>query len=68
MIVRKPAVASEELQEKVARVEALIADADSLEELERYEAALKKRTLKALNEVLEPSACRDAGGISDAMS
>jgi len=54
MIIQKPKVASEELQEKVARVEALIEEADNLEDLERFEAALKERTLKALSAVLEP--------------
>ena len=52
MIIQKPKLASEELQEKVARVEALIVEVDSLEDLERYEAALKERTIQALNAVL----------------
>jgi len=55
MIIQKPKVASEELLEKVARVEALIGEADSLEELERLEEALKERTINALDAVLEPA-------------
>ena len=54
MIIQKPKVASEELQEKVARVEALILEVEDLEDLERYEAALKERTIQALDAVLEP--------------
>jgi hypothetical protein len=45
--------ASEELREKVKRVEALIAEAEDLDELERLEAALQQRSLKALNAVLK---------------
>jgi len=53
MIVQKPKLASEELQEKIARVEAMILEADTLEELGRLEKALKERTIKALDAVLE---------------
>jgi hypothetical protein len=52
VIVMKPKLASEELQEKAARVEAMIDEAESLEELERLEAALKERTISALDSVL----------------
>lgn len=54
IIVQKPKPASEELQEKVAAVEAMIGEVDSLEELERLEGALKARTLEALDLVLSP--------------
>ncbi|KAL1524292.1 hypothetical protein AB1Y20_019195 [Prymnesium parvum] len=52
MIIQKPRPASEELKAKMARVEALIGEADSLEELERLEAALKERTIEALESAL----------------
>lgn len=47
--------ASDELKEKVAQVEALIEQVEDLDELERLEEALTKRSLKALNAVLKPS-------------
>ena len=45
--------ASGELRDKVRQVENLIAAAEDLDELERLEAALKKRTIPALDEVLK---------------
>ena len=52
VIVNRPKPASDELRKKISRVEALIEQVDSLEELERLEAALKARTLEALDGVL----------------
>jgi len=47
-------LASDELKKKVRQVEALIEHVDDLDLLERYEAALQKRTIEALNAVLSP--------------
>ena len=48
-------LASDELKRKVKMVEAMIADVDDLAELEHLEAALTKRTVAALDEVLPKS-------------
>jgi len=45
--------ASEELKEKVKRVEDLVANAADLDELERLEAALRTHTIDALDAVLK---------------
>jgi colicin import membrane protein len=50
--------ATAELRDKVKQVEKLIETVEDLDELERLEAALKKRTLASLDEVL--SAARKA--------
>jgi len=61
-IIRKgqSKLASEELCEKVKRVEALVAAATDLEELERLEAALNERTLSSLDAVLRERAAATA--------
>ena len=45
--------ASMELKEKMRKVEALIAEASDLEELERLEAALQKKSIKDLDAILK---------------
>ena len=45
--------ASAELKQKVRQVEALVASSEDLDELERLESALKKRTIAALDAVLK---------------
>lgn len=52
IIMHRPTPASGELREKIFRVEAMISELDSIEDLERLEAALKERTLAALDKVL----------------
>ena len=42
-----------ELKQKVRQVEAMVAASEDLDELERLEAALKKRTIAALDAVLK---------------
>lgn len=54
--------AGEELIAKVKRVEELIAVADDLDELDRLEAALKERSLKALDAALVFSYTKAAYG------
>ena len=51
-ITNKPKPASEELARKIRRVEALVATAEDLEALEALEAALKAKTIPALDAVL----------------
>lgn len=48
--------ASAELKAKVKQVEALVAACEDLDELERLEAALNKKTIAALDAVLDPGA------------
>lgn len=48
----KPKPASEELCEKVRKVEALVEEVAELHQLERLEAALQERTIGALDAVL----------------
>ena len=51
-IVKKPTPASDELRSRIATVEAKIAEASSLEELEKLEAALKAGDQQSLDAVL----------------
>ena len=58
--------ASDELKQKVKRVEAMVDECDDIDELERLEAALNKRTLAALDAVLPKAAAAEAAEAEEA--
>ena len=58
--------ASDELKQKVKRVEAMVDECDDIDELERLEAALNKRTLAALDAVLPKAAAAEVAEAEEA--